>query len=428
MVGTLKSSKALTARGVQYEKRVGLHADSACTGLCLNVKLNADGVVNRSWIYRYTSRTRLTKSGKPARVEMGLGSLDALALDKARVVANHWRSVLNEGQDPIAVRDAQNKKQRQQTLTFKECVNKYIQSKRAGWKSEKHAQQWENTLTTYAYPVIGHLEPKDIDTALVVRVLEPIWTDKPETASRVRQRIESVMGWASAHKLFIGDNPARLANHLENLLTKIPKTRRVKHHPALPYEKLNEFVTALHTRPSASALALEFLLLTATRTSEVINAKWEEIDLKQKLWVIPAERMKAGKAHTVPLNDRALEILNQQIAVKEGGYLFMVMFRGKVKPLSIGAMLQLMRGMAGFNEYVPHGFRSTFTDWGNEESSHSHEVIEMALAHAIKSSTERAYRRGDLLQKRRNLMNDWQAYIQTKPVTVAEAEEVAHGG
>jgi integrase len=236
------------------------------------------------------------------------------------------------------------------------------------------------------------------------------------------------MGWASAHKLFIGDNPARLANHLENLLTKISKTRRVKHHPALPYEKLNEFVTALNARPSASALALEFLILTATRTSEVINAKWEEIDLKQKLWVIPAERMKAGKAHTVPLNDRAVEILKQQLAVREGEYVFMVVHRDKVKPLSIGAMLQLMRGMAGFNEYVPHGFRSTFTDWGNEESNHSHEVIEMALAHAIKSSTERAYRRGDLLEKRRNLMSDWQAYIQTVQQPVPEAEEVEHGG
>jgi integrase len=415
MVGLVGSAKALTARGVQYEKRIGLHADGACTGLCLNVQLSSDGTINRSWIYRYTSKTKLTKSGNPARVEMGLGALDALALDKARVAANHWRGVLNEGQDPVGVRDAQNKKLLQQTLTFKECANKYIQSKRTIWKSEKHAQQWENTLATYAYPTIGHLEPKDIDTSLVVQVLEPIWISKAETASRVRQRIESVMGWANAHKLFTGDNPARLVNHLDKLLTTIPKAKRVNHHPALPYEKLNAFVTALHARPSASALALEFLILTATRTSEVINAKWDEIDFKQKLWVIPAERMKAGKAHTVPLNDRALEILNQQLAVKEGEYVFMVVHRDKVKPLSIGAMLQLMRGMAGNSEYVPHGFRSTFTDWGNEESNHSHEVIEMALAHTIKSTTERAYRRGDLLVKRRNLMSDWQAFIETAP-------------
>jgi hypothetical protein len=154
MVGMVGSAKALTARGVQYEKRIGLHADGACTGLCLNVQVATDGTINRSWIYRYSSKTKLTKSGNPARVEMGLGSLDALALDKARVAANHWRGVLNEGQDPIAIRDAQNKKQRQQTLTFKECVNKYIQSKRAGWKNEKPAQQWENTLTTYAYTII----------------------------------------------------------------------------------------------------------------------------------------------------------------------------------------------------------------------------------------------------------------------------------
>lgn len=420
------SSKALTARGVQYEKRLGLHADGGCTGLCLNVQSGADGSVNRSWIYRYTSKTKLTKSGNPARVEMGLGSLEALSLDKARDVVNHWRGVLIEGQDPVTVRDAESRKQRQQqALTFKECAEKYIHSKRAGWKNEKHAQQWENTLATYAYPVIGTLEPKDVDTALIVQVLTPIWTTKPETASRVRQRIEAVMGWASAHKLMSGDNPARLANHLENLLTTIPKTRRVRHHPALPYEKINSFITALHARPSASALALEFLILTATRTSEVINAKWDEIDLEQKLWMIPAERMKAGKAHTVPLNDRAVQILTRQLAVKEGEYVFMVMHRAKIKPLSSGAMLQLMLGMADFNEYVPHGFRSTFTDWGNEESNHSHEVLEMALAHAIKSSTERAYRRGDLLEKRRNLMSDWQSYTQTTPKPAATGG--AHG-
>ena len=428
MVGMVGSTKALTARGVQYEKQVGLHADGACTGLCLNVQLATDGTINRSWIYRYSSKTKLTKSGNPARIEMGLGALDALPLDKARDIVCHWRGVLNEGQDPLTVRNAQDKKQRQQTLTFKDCADKYIQSKRAGWKNEKHAQQWENTLATYAHPVIGHLAPKDIDTALVMQVIEPIWTTKHETATRIRQRIESVLGWASAHKIMTGDNPARLTNHLENLLTKIPKTRRVKHFPAVPYDKINSFVTTLHTRPSTSALALEFKILTATRTGEVINAKWSEFNLKEKLWAIPAERMKAGKTHTVPLNDRALEILDKQLAVKDGEYVFMVMHGGKLKPLSSGAMLQLMRGMTGFSSYVPHGFRSTFTDWGNEESTHSHEVLEMALAHTIPSTTERAYRRGDLLEKRRSLMSDWQSYIQTKQVMVPHVEEVEDGG
>lgn len=172
---------------------------------------------------------------------------------------------------------------------------------------------------------------------------------------------------------------------------------------------------ALHERPSVSALALEFLILTATRSNEVLNAKWVEVDMDRRLWVIPAERMKAGKAHTVPLNDRAMQILKQQLAIKHGEYVFMVTHGERLKPLSSGAMLQLMRGMSGFNSYVPHGFRSTFTDWGNEESNHSHEVIEMALAHAIKSGTERAYRRRDLLEKRRCLMRDWQAYIDTEP-------------
>lgn len=408
------TGKALTAKGVQYEKRVGLHTDAACKGLCLNVQRGTDGSINRSWIYRYTHPSKLTKSGNRARVEMGLGSLDALSLDRARIAATDWRGVLNEGKDPVTVRDAQNRQQ-QHSLTFQQCAEKYIKSKRTGWRNDKHTQQWENTLKTYVYPVIGNLEPKDIDTGLVVKVLEPIWTTKSETATRIRQRIEAVMGWASAHKLTSGENPARLVNHLENLLTTIPKAKRVKHHPAVPYEQINTFVTALHNRPSASALALEFLILTATRTNEVINAKWEEINLQQKLWTIPAERMKAGKAHTVPLNDRAIQILNQQLAVQEGEYVFMIMYKGKPKALSSGAMLQLMRGMPTFSDYVPHGFRSSFTDWGNEESHHSHEVIEMALAHSIKSSTERAYRRGDLLDKRRNLMAEWQVFLQTVP-------------
>jgi integrase len=405
--------KVLTARGVQYEKAVGLHADAGCKGLSLNVKAGTDGSVTRSWIYRYTHQTRKTKSGSPARVEMGLGAVDALSLDKARSQADQWREVLQAGDDPITVRDAQARK-RQAALNFQQCAEQYLETRRQQWKSDKHAQQWGNTLQTYVYPILGHLEPKDIDSDLIAQVLKPIWIDKSETASRVRQRIEAVFGWAGAMKLTSGDNPARLSNHLEILLPKQKtKSMRVRHHPAVPHENINAFVTALRARPSASALAVEFVIFTATRSSEVLNATWDEIDLTQRVWTLPASRMKAGKKHSVPLNDGAMSILKRQLAFRESDYVFSVQFAGRIKPLSSGAMLQLMRGMSGFNQYVPHGFRSTFTDWANDESSHAHVVIEMALAHAIKNSTERAYRRGDLLEKRQALMADWCTYVET---------------
>jgi integrase len=407
-------NKVLTARGVKYEKTIGRHADAGCKGLCLNIKAGADGNLSRSWIYRYTHPIRKTKNGHPARVEMGLGAVDALRLENARALASHWREVLQAGNDPITVRDAEARR-RQTALTFEECAQQYIQTNRTEWKSEKHAQQWENTLKTYVYPIIGRLEPKDIDSDLIVQVLQPIWITKAETASRIRQRIEAILGWAGAKKLTSGDNPARLLNHLKNLLPpQKSKAKRVRHHPAVPYEKINMFIKTLRAKPSVSALALEFTLLTATRTSEVLKARWDEINLEHRIWTLPATRMKAGKQHTVPLNEGSINILQRQLAVRESDYVFTVLFAGQIKTLSSGAMLQLMRGMPAFNQYVPHGLRSTFTDWANEVTEHPHPVIEMALAHAIKSSTERAYRRGELIEKRQVLMADWFTYLETE--------------
>jgi integrase len=406
-----RTKKSLTARGAQYEKQIGRHADAACQGLYLQVQEGVGGSIRRSWLFRYT------KPGTKTRVELGLGVVGDVSLDKARDLVKAHRAVLNDGEDPKTIRDRK-AQHRQEALTFEQCAEKYIESRKAGWKNAKHAQQWTNTLKTYAYPKLKDLLPKDIDTALVEEVLKPIWTTKTETASRLRQRIEAILGWATVQKMRSGPNPARWHNHLDNLLANLPKSKRIKHQPSIPYEQINSFVKALRSRPSTSALALEFLLLTATRTGEVIGACWSEIDLKQKLWQIPAERMKSGKAHTVPLNDRAVAILNQQYELRQSEYVFTVVIRGKTKPLSTGAMLMLMRGMKDYTEYVPHGLRSSFRDWGSEVSGHANETLELALAHSIKSSSERAYRRGDRLEKRRELMADWLRYVET-PVSIS---------
>jgi integrase len=365
----------------------------------------ADGAIRRSWLFRYT------KPGTKKRVELGLGSVNDSSLEKAREAVKKHRAVLLEGNDPKTLRD-RNARERQAALTFEQCATMYINTKKGGWKSAKHIQQWTNTLEAYAYPKLKNLLPIDIDTSHIKEVLEPIWLTKTETATRVRQRIEAILGWATVEKMREGENPARWHNHLENLLADLPKSKRVKHHPALPHEKINAFVTALRARPSTSALALEFLIMTAGRTGEVIGAQWNEFDIKQRLWTIPAERMKGGKPHIVPLNDRAVAILNQQNAVMECDYVFSVVTKGATKQLSTGAMLMLMRGMKEYSSYVPHGLRSTFRDWGSEVSIHANETLELALAHSIKSRTERAYRRGDRLEKRRELMADWLRYIE----------------
>jgi integrase len=296
------------------------------------------------------------------------------------------------------------------SLTFSDAAAKCIAAKAPEWRNAKHRQQWGNTLKTHAR-ALSNLPVRDIDSAAVVRVLEPIWTSKPETASRVRQRIEAVLDWATARGYRSGDNPARLKGNLEPLLPKTSKIKRVKHHPALPIDRVHDFVAALHGRPSTTALALEFLVLTAARTTEVRLAAWDEIDQNKCIWTIPATRMKSGRQHRVPLSDRALEILKIQSQFDTGRFIFPGQKKDADTGLSDGALLQLIRGMKGYEAYVPHGFRSTFRDWASENTYFANETVELALAHTIRNRTESSYRRGDQLEKRRRLMQSWADFI-----------------
>jgi integrase len=338
---------------------------------------------------------------------MGLGPFSIVPVGEAREKAKAARKALLDGADPIdAKRQAIARKRLQDArrITFKAAAERMISSHEAAWQNAKHRQQWSNTLSSYAYPIIGELPIGEVDTGLVLKVLEPIWTSKPETASRVRGRIEAVLDWAKARGDREGENPARWRGHLDKLLPKQSKVRRVRNHPAMPYADLPAFMDELRRRDSISARALEFAILTAARTGEVIGAEWTEIDLEGGMWTIPAGRMKAKKEHRVALSRRAVEIL--RALPRAGEHVFPGARAGK--PLSNMALLQLMRGMAP--DYVPHGFRSTFRDWAAEQTDYASEVVEMALAHAIPSKVEAAYRRGDLFEKRGALMNTWAKY------------------
>ena len=394
--------QGLSARSVQVEKRPGYHRYGP--GLYLQIAIGG----TKTWIFRFKSPV----TGKQR--EMGLGSLVILSLAKARERAIECRQQMLTGADPIEERKSGRRFQQLEqarAITFRQAAEQCIDSKKHEWKNAKHAQQWVNTLTTHAYPTIGKLSVAALDTSLVLKVLEPIWVTKAETASRVRQRIETVWDWAKARGYVAGENPARLRGHLDKLLPKTSKIKRVRHHAALPYKNINPFISALRKQTGSAPLALEFLILTAARTGEVTGATWNEIDLSAKVWTVPATRMKAGKEHRVPLSIRTLELLTSIIserAAKE--FVFSGWKTGT--GLSNGAMLVLMDKMK-FGQYTPHGFRSTFRDWAAEEAhGFQNETIELALAHAIKNQVERAYRRGDQLDRRRELMGAWGRYIE----------------
>ncbi len=356
----------------------------------------------KSWVFRFTI------DGK--RREMGMGSCNDVTLADARVQAETIRRLVRSGIDPIEARKAERaakRAERLNTVTFSFCAEKYIDAYRHGWKNAKHAQQWTNTLTQYAYPIIGEMPVKNVDTALVMRILEPIWTVKTETASRLRARLENILDWASTRGYRVGDNPARWKGHLENLLPKPSKVKKVIHHAALPYRQMNVFIQALRQHETISALALEFLVLTAARTNEVTAATWGEINISEQVWIIPASRMKANREHRVPLSSRCIEILDKAMLMRQSDFIFP---GGKAnKGLSNAAMDKLLQVTMGYACTV-HGFRSSFRDWVSEHTNYPNEICEMALAHMIKDKTEAAYRRGDILEKRRRMMNDWQKF------------------
>jgi integrase len=358
----------------------------------------------RAWIFRYSRDGR----GR----HMGLGPYDLITLAEAREGAREARKALLNGDDPLTAKRekrARTKLEAAKGVTFRQAAERMMTSHGAAWKNPKHRQQWKNTLATYAYPIFGELPVAAVETGLVLKAVEPIWTEKPETAGRVRGRIEAVLDWAKARGYREGENPARWRGHLDMLLPNRRKLRRVRNHPAMPYDELPAFIGDLRSRDSTSARALEFAILSGARTGEVIGATWAEIDLTLGVWSVPAERMKAGKEHRVPLSERAVELLFA--LPREGEFVFMGGRAGK--PLSNMAMLELTRGMLPGLGYVPHGFRSTFRDWAAECTSYPSEVVEMALAHAIESKVEAAYRRGDLFEKRRRLMADWASYCST---------------
>lgn len=394
-----KLHNALTALSVK-NAGPGRHADGA--GLHLLVKDSGA----RSWVYRFML------SGKSRDVGLGPAGSGGLSLSQARDRAAELRLKVKAGVDPLTERAAAEAEAKAAVqaakaagVTFKEMAETHIKANRDSWRNAKHQQQWENTLATYAHPVIGNLPVAEVDTPHILQILEPIWKEKAETASRLRGRIETVLDSAKARGYRTGENPARWRGHLAQILPQRTKLSR-GHHKAMPYDAIPAFLKRLREREAVAALALEFVILTASRTSEAIEATWAEIDLEKAVWSIPAARMKAGKEHRVPLSPRAVQILEgmQQLG---SAYIFP---GTRSDSLSSMAMAMLLRRMKA--DVTVHGFRSGFRDWAAECTGYSHEVAEMALAHTINSAVERAYRRGDLFDKRRQLMAEWAAFCE----------------
>ena len=388
---------------------LGYVADKEQKGLYAQFRSGGTGVT-KSWIFRYTSPV----TGK--RREMGLGSHRDRTLPEARKKANEYRKQLLEGIDPIEAKILEGSRVRseqREQITLVTAVTRCIETKRHEWSNVKHAAQWTNTLTTYVLPTLGKRLVKDINTHDVLAVLQPIWLTKTETASRVRQRLETIIDWAKAHGQYEGENPARRDGPLSQLLPRAGKVKRVEHYAALPFDQMAEFMSVLRAKHTVTALALEFLILTASRTGEVIGALDDEVNFTTKTWTIPASRMKARREHRVPLTDRCLAIIRCVADPSNTeGWLFPSQAK-KSHSLSNGAFLMLMKSIGGgrFASFTPHGFRSTFRDWAAEKTNYPSEVVEMALAHTIRNQVEAAYRRGDLFEKRRELMTDWERFI-----------------
>jgi integrase len=386
-MGKLTALKIKNAQSGKYEDGDGL-------------RLVVSTSKAKKWVYRYTLNGR--------RREMGIGSNKDVSLADARELVGKYRTLIRQGKDPIEVRKLGN--QTPETHTFTSCAAHYIRKRRHEWSNPKHARQWCATLKTYARPLIGTKSIDMIQTDDILQVLQPIWNTKTETAKRVQGRIENILDFAAAHEWRDPINPARWRGHLDKILPRPTKIKKVKNHPAMPYDELPEFMSELENNDSISSLALQWLILTCTRTNETLQSQWAEIDLDKAVWIIPSERMKAKREHRVPLSDSTLSILESLPRFEGNPFVFPGARHNR--PLSNMALLQLMRGMGyGVNgnrgNYVPHGFRSSFRDWAGEVSSYPRDVCEMALAHTIQNKTEAAYRRGDLFDKRRVMMQAW---------------------
>lgn len=391
----MRALNRLTSKAVSNKRTPGRYADGG--GLYLLVR-----PTGKYWMFRFRDRA----TGRLR--DHGLGPAWDVDLAEARERAAECRKLLRDGMDPIAAKRQminQAKRARATAVTFGECVRLCIAKNRGEWRNAKHAQQWENTLATYAGK-LNSLPVADIDTAMVRSVLEPIWSTKTETATRLRQRIEKVLDFATAAELRTGDNPARWRGNLKELLAKPSKLKDVEHRPALAYAGIGPFVAALRTRSGVAARALEFQILTATRPGETCGALWSEMDERQHVWIIPKGRMKAGKEHRVPLSAAALELLRKLPRTSDAVFPGM---RGK--PITTAATMKVLKSLRP--GLTAHGFRSSFRDWAGETTSYPREVIEAAMAHRLKDAAEAAYARGDMLAKRARLMADWAHYCET---------------
>ena len=394
-----RTEKKLSAREAETLTRPGRHSDGG--GLYLSI----DASGRRRWVFMYTSNGR--------RVELGLGSTSTRSLKEAREEAASLRSLVARRLDPRAERSKSTAKP-----TFGEFADEYVEAMRPSWRNARHAAQWSMTLTDYAKP-LRHLPIDAVTTEEVLRTLRPIWKRAPETAERLRGRIENVLNSAKAKGLRAGENPAAWKGHLDQLL---PKRQRLSrgHHAALPFKDVAEFFDNLSAKSATAARALQFLILTAARSGEVLGATWSEVDIDRGRWVVPASRMKAGKEHRVPLSEAAINVLRSvEVALRPKDYLFWG--KSPDRPLSSMAMYMLLTRMVP--KVTVHGFRSSFRDWAAEVSAFSYEVCEMALAHTIPNKAEAAYRRGDLLEKRRELMEAWADYC----LKAGSPSEVPHG-
>lgn len=388
-----KNTSPLTVKAVEKLSKVeGLHSVGGVPGLFLRVVGNSV-----TWVLRYSHAGR--------RRDKSMGPIAELPLADAREVARELRRRLREGVDPIEEGRAAKQQaavQQAKRMTFSQCVSAYIEAHGDGWKNPKHKAQWQSTLDTYAGPVIGSLDVSLVDTTLVLKVLEPIWKTKNETASRLRGRVESVLSWATTRGYRQGDNPARWKGHLDQLLVKPTQIQKVEHHAALPFAEIGSFMARLRGQEGLGARALEFAILTAARSGEVRGATWSEIDLKAGTWTIPADRMKAGKEHRIPLSQPAIDLLEKLTRVAGTDLVFPAPRGGTLSDMTLTAVLRRMDVAV-----TAHGFRSTFRDWAGETTAHPRETIEHALAHQLKDAAEAAYARGTLFDKRRKLMADW---------------------
>lgn len=405
-----RKAAGLTATKVEKAKP-GRYGDG--NGLYLLVR--PDG--GRWWVFRWVRNGRMREMGL-GRAPGRTADAGAVTLAKARLKAGALFEQVRDGIDPLDQREVEKAEERAeaqravvQRISFRAVAEKYIAAHEASWRNDKHIYQWGQSLGSYVFPHIGDLPVAEVGTGHIVAALESIWTTKPETATRVRGRIEAVLDYAKALGWRTGENPARWRGHLANLLPARKKIAAVEHHAALPWQQIGAFMVELRERDGSAALALEFAVLTAARTGEALGARWGEIDMAEAVWTVPAERMKMKKEHRVPLSGAALDVLRQAAELRTSAAPTAPVFPGQRpgQPLSNMALMMLMRRM-GRGDLTVHGFRSAFRDWAAERTSYPNEVAEAALAHVVADKVEAAYRRGDLFEKRRRLMADWAAF------------------